>query len=209
MKGENLFRILGLIDEDLIDEAVPTAAVPRRKPAWRKPLAAAACLTLVCGLSLAWLVTGGFRGMGASAPGESSGSSNGGGGSGHGEGTTFMSYAGPVFPLTLAEETDGLTAERKTTWDFAPGAFADGTPRQWGASVTDSYTLVNITSSDQVVTALYPFAGSFNELASQRPTVTVDGTEADEALYAGSYAGGFQGVWGATARAAMCWTAPR
>ena len=79
MKGERLFRILGLIDEDLIDEAAPTAAVRRQKPVWRKALAAAACLTLVCGFSLAWLVTGGFRGMGSSAPGESNGSSNGGG----------------------------------------------------------------------------------------------------------------------------------
>ena len=68
MKSERLFRILGLIDEELIDEAAPTAAVPRRKNVWRKALAAAACLTLVCGFSLAWLVTGGFRGMGASAP---------------------------------------------------------------------------------------------------------------------------------------------
>ena len=64
--------------------------------------------------------------MGASAPGES--------GSGIAsdneplsvEGTTFMSYAGPVFPLTLAEETSALTAERETTWDFAPGTYQDG-----------------------------------------------------------------------------------
>ena len=191
MKGERLFRILGLIDEDLIEE-VPagfSAAPPRRTP-WKRYLAAAACLTLVCGLSLAWLATGGFRGMGSSAPMESSGSSN--GGSGHEEGTTFMSCAGPVFPLTLSEETDGLTAERKTTWDFAPGAYHDGTPRQWGASVTDSYTLVNITDSDQTVTALYPFAGSFTELASQQPTVTLDGEGTEAALYAGAYAGGFR-----------------
>lgn len=191
MKGERLFRILGLIDEDLIEE-VPvgfSAAPPRRTP-WKRYLAATACLTLVCGLGFTWLATGGFRGMGSSAPMESSGSSN--GGSGHEEGTTFMSYAGPVFPLTLAEETDGLTAERKTTWDFAPGTFADGSPRQWGASVTDRYTLVNITDSGQTVTALYPFAGSFTELASQQPTVTLDGEETEAALYAGAYAGGFR-----------------
>ena len=191
MKGERLFRILGLIDEDLIEE-VPagfSAAPPRRTP-WKRYLAAAACLTLACGLSLAWLVTGGFRGMGSSAPMESSGSSN--GGSGHDEGAAFMSYAGPVFPLTLAEETNTLTAERETTWDFAPGTFHDGTPRQWGASVTDSYTLVNITDSDQTVTALYPFAGSFTELASQQPTVTLDGEGTEATLYAGAYAGGFR-----------------
>lgn len=192
MKAERLFRVLGLVDEDLIEEAASPAVRQRKFPLW-KVLTAAACLTLVCGFSLTWLVTGGFQGMGSSAPGETSGSgivtdnepsSE--------EGTTFMSYAGPVFPLTLAEENSGLTAKRTTTWDFAPGTYQDGTPRQWGAAVTDRYTVVNITESDQTVTALYPFAGSFRNLASQRPTVTVDGEEAEGPLYAGAYAGGFR-----------------
>ena len=191
MKAEWLFRVLGLVDDDLIEEAASPAA--GRRDAFRKWAAAAACLAVLCAVGAGWLITGGFRGMGSSAPGES--------GSGiasntepaSAEGTTFMSYAGPVFPLTLAEETSALTAERKTTWDFAPGTYHDGTPRQWGVSVTDSYTLVNITDSDQTVTALYPFAGSFREL--ERPTVTVDGEESDGALCVGSYAGSFQGVW--------------
>lgn len=195
MKAERLFRVLGLVDEDLIEEAASPAVCQRKFPL-RKALTAAACLVLVCGVSFAWLVTGGFHGMGSSAPGESSGSS----GSGiatdneplHVDGTTFMSYAGPVFPLTLTEEAEGLTAERKTTWDFVPGTYQDGSLRQWGAAVTDSYTLVNITENDQAVTALYPFTGSFTELASQQPTVTVNGEEAEGALYAGAYASGFR-----------------
>ena len=193
MKAERLFRVLGLVDDDLVEEAVSPDAGGRS--AFRKWAAAAACLAVLCAVGASWLITGGFRGMGSSAPGE--------GGSGivtdsepsSEEGTTFMSYAGPVFPLTLAEETSALTAERATTWDFAPGTYHDGTPRRWGASVTDSYTLVNITESDQTVTALYPFAGSFTELEAQRPTVTVDGKEADGTLCVGSYAGDFQGVW--------------
>lgn len=192
MKAERLFRVLGLVDGDLIEEAASPAVCQRKFPL-RKALSAAACLALVCGLSLAWLVTGGFHGMGSSAPGESGITTDNGPSSE--EGTTFMSYAGPVFPLTLTEETGGLTAERKTIWDFSPGTDHGGTPRQWGATVTDSYTLVNITDSDQTVTALYPFAGSFMELAAQRPTVTVDGEESDGALCVGSYAGSFQGVW--------------
>ena len=192
MKAERLFRVLGLVDEDLVEEAA-SPAVRQRKFPLKKALAAAACLTLVCGLSFAWLVTGRFHGMGSSAPGESGITTDNGPSSE--EGTTFMSYAGPVFPLTLTEETGGLTAERKTIWDFSPGTDHGGTPRQWGATVTDGYTLVNITDSDQTVTALYPFAGSFMELAAQRPTVTVDGEESDGALCVGSYAGSFQGVW--------------
>ena len=42
------------------------------------------------------------------------------GGGGHDEGSTFMSYAGPVFPLTLGEENEAITAERDITLDFAP-----------------------------------------------------------------------------------------
>lgn len=192
MKAERLFRVLGLVDDDLIEEAASPA---KGRGAFRKWAAAAACLAVLCAVGAGWLITGGFRGMGASAPGES--------GSGIAsdneplsvEGTTFMSYAGPVFPLTLAEETSALTAERETTWDFAPSTYHDGTPRQWGASVTDSYTLVNITESARTVTALYPFVGSFTELEAQCPTVTVYGQEAEGTLCVGSYAGGFQGVW--------------
>ena len=191
MKAERLFRVLGLVDEDLIEEDAFPAARQRNFPL-RKALAAAACLVLVCGVS--WLVTGGFRGMGNfSFPAESSGSGISTDSEPSSEkGTTFMSYAGPVFPLTLSEENGGLTAERKTTWDFAPGTYQDGSLRQWGATVTDSCTLVNITESDQAVTVLHPFTGSFTELASQRPTVTVDGKEVESTLFAGAYVGGFR-----------------
>ena len=41
------------------------------------------------------------------------GGSAGAGGSGHSEASTFMSYAGPVFPLTLAEENGSITAQRE------------------------------------------------------------------------------------------------
>ena len=41
------------------------------------------------------------------------------GGGGHEEGSTFMSYAGPVFPLTVLGEPD-LSAQRDITLDFSP-----------------------------------------------------------------------------------------
>ena len=113
MNGERLFRILGLVDEDLIEEAA--SPVPRRRRAIGRAAAAAACAVLVCGAGLAWLVTGGFRGYGSSAPGES------GSGIAHeseplgSEGTAFMSYEGPVFPLATTGEAPGRTAERAIT----------------------------------------------------------------------------------------------
>lgn len=200
MKGERLFRILGLVDDDLIEEAVSAssaAASKRRRTPWRA-LGLAACLALVCGLGLFWFRGGGLAGIGfgGSAGNASSGDS---GIAADGplstEGTAFMFYAGPVFPLTTLEEDAGLTAERALTWDFTPGTHADGTPRRRGATVADRYILTNPGPEAVTVTALYPFAGSFRELADLRPAVTVDGVETDAVLYAGAYAGGFQGVW--------------
>lgn len=191
MRTERLFRILGLVDEDLIEEAgtaSSAAAVQRRGIPDRRFLAAAACVTLVCGVGLAWLATGGFRGMGAAAPGDSAG----GGGGGHDVATEFMSYAGPVFPLTTAEPSAGLTAERSLTWDFAPGSYEDGESRQWGAGVTDVYALTNTTPETVTCHALYPFSGSFSDLAQARPTVEIDGVVQEAALCAGPYSGGFR-----------------
>lgn len=197
MKGERLFRILGLVDDDLIEEAdtaSSAAAWKLRTAPWRT-LGLAACLVLICGLGL-WLRSGGAMNGTFSGGADGATPGSGSGGSGHSEGTVFMSYAGPAFPLTTLETGSGLTAERTLTWDFAPGAYADGDPRQWGAEVTDHYVLSNPGSEDVTVTALYPFAGNFDSLAGVRPAVSVDGAAAEAALYAGPYAGGFSSAYG-------------
>lgn len=208
MRAERLFRVLGLADPALVEEALKTRA---RRIGWRRWGALAACLALVVSLGFGWLVTGGFRGYGMSGGGDSGSSGgalagteapadpgeSGGGGSGVEEGITFLSYAGPVLPLTTAETAAGLTAEREITWDFAPSANRHGETRQWGAQVTDAYVLTNPTEADITVTALYPFAGRFSELEGSLPAVTVDGEAAETTLYAGPYSGGFQSTFGA------------
>ncbi|WP_298032725.1 hypothetical protein [uncultured Dysosmobacter sp.] len=208
MKGERLFRILGLVDEELIEEAVPGGTVSGgavRHIPWRRYAAIAACLAVVC--AVGWQFTDRLGnivdGAGSSGSGINHSPASGEGQSGavtdneplSVEGTTFMSYAGPVFPLTTAEPDTGLKAERTLTWDFAMGAYADGSPRQWGAAVTDGYVLTNPTDSDITVTALYPFAGSFSDLETELPAAAVDGAAVEAELLAGAYAGGFQGVW--------------
>lgn len=203
MRGERLFRALGRVDPALVEEAL---SVRRRMP-WKRWAAMAACLALVMGLG--WRITGGFQGVGAGSSGADSGSSGGisadssapadPGEGVHGGGIEdgFLSYAGPVLPLTTVEDPAGLTAERTVTWDFAPGAYPDGEPRQWGAEVTDASVLRNHTEADITVTALYPFAGSLDGLAEIRPRVTVDGEAVETELNAGSYSGGFQSAGGA------------
>ena len=102
-----------------------------------------------------------------------------------------MSYAGPVFPLTLEQTVEELTAERKTSWNFAPSTYQDDSPQQWGAEVTDSYLLMNSSTGEILAMACYPIAGSVASLSEQVPSVTADEQPVNWTLYAGSYAGNF------------------
>ncbi len=192
-KGERLFRILGLVDEDLIEAAAPTrpSAVRqlRRPGRWRRPLAAAACAAVLCAAALGYLAAGGLPGLGSSGPEAGGAPAD---GSAQGAPAAFSSYAGPVFPLSTVETDVSLTAERTVSWDFSPGTYGDGSPRQWGAAVTDRYVLANASAEDVTVTALYPFAASLADLGALSPTVTVGGEEVEAALSAGAYAGGFR-----------------
>ena len=204
MKAERLFRVLGIVDPALVEEAYAV----RRRP-WRRWAALAACLALAVGFG--WMAAGGFRGYGSgmsggSAPiGGTTGApansgyfgDSGGGGVGVEDGILFMSYGGPVLPLTAIEDTAGLTAERAVTWDFAPGTNSHGETRQWGAVVTDGYMLRNGTGTDITVTALYPFTGTLDNISLTRPEVTVDGEAVEPELVAGAYSGGFQSTFGA------------
>lgn len=204
MKAQRLFQVLGLIDEELIDEAwtyAPAARKPSRtrQAPWLRGVAVAACCVLVCTFGFFYLVTGGFRGMGSAAPETAGDSADAGSAtteeaesnSSGGSAPNFLSYSGPVLPLTTTEAGTGLTAERALTFDFTPGTDDDGSPRQWGAQVTDHYVLTNPTEADVTVTALYPVTGSFASLGSMAPQLTVNDSPAEAILYGSSYAGTF------------------
>ena len=136
------------------------------------------------------------------------GGSSGSGGGGHDEASTFMSYAGPIFPLTLGEENDSITAERNTTLDFSPWepVWVESEYREeggyWSRSsdilVTDSYTLTNSSGEDQAVTVLYPFVSGLYETDRLRPLLTLDGRELQTELRIGTYSGSFEGAWAGT-----------
>lgn len=106
-RSERLFEALGEIDEQKIDEAAPEDRTSRFQ--WRKWGALAAALALVIGAGSYVLPR-----LGGNA------GSAGAGGAGSDGATTFMSYAGPVFPLTLKEADSTITAEREITLDFEP-----------------------------------------------------------------------------------------
>lgn len=176
MKAQRLFELIGLVDEDLVENALKP---PVRR---RFPLAAAACLVL-CALSLP-LLSGIFSPKGAqmeSAPAAPEAEAP----SAPAEGFSFLSYSGPILPLILPEVT-GLDVSRDLTLSIADHA----------AEVTDRYLFTNNSGHDISLTALYPVCGSLSALDQILPVLTVNGAAAESTLHAGQYAGSFVSAYG-------------
>ena len=194
MNREELFDAVTQVRDGLVDEAARTRPV-RKRISWLKFGAAAAAVVLAVGLGagalggkLPWFSSG----LGAAPPAndEPGGS---GGGAGHDEGSTFMFYAGPVFPLAVPSGGEGLTAQREVCCDFAGWG---GLPWPYRLAVTDRCTLDNPTGEEITATLFYPFASSLGDLKDDAPVLKVDGAEAETTLRVGSYSGGFQTVPG-------------
>lgn len=124
-KSERLFQAMNDIGTEKIDEAAEQPRAKKQRP-WMGWTALAAALALVVGL-------GGYL---LPRMGGCSGNS-GAGVSGAGGASTFLSYAGPVFPLTLKEENSAITAVRDITLDFAPWVPVWVSNEEHAASRTD------------------------------------------------------------------------
>lgn len=184
-KSERLFEAIGDISDKVIDEAAEKKVIH-----WKMWAALAALIALVAGAVRIVPIPnlgGGAGGAGSSGM------------------SAFMSYAGPVMPLTLREENGNITAERNITLDFMPwdpdwrAAAAEADERfvySESIMVTDAYTLSNTSNQEQTVSVLYPFSTDLYRLSARRPVLTVDGTETEAVLHAGSYSGRFFGAWG-------------
>ena len=101
-ESERLFEAMSDLNDEVIEEAAASQKKVK-KPNWRRWGALAAVLVLAIGIAAL------FPRMGGNS-----------GGSGVDGGTVFMSYAGPVFPLSLTAENDAITAARDITLDFSP-----------------------------------------------------------------------------------------
>ena len=134
-------------------------------------------------LLLAFLLAAALCGCAASPPGESPGSAP----AKPVGATDFMSYAGPVFPLTLAQAEPALSADRELLLGCAPYAEENTA----AITVTDRYTIRNDSDEDCTVTVLYPFVSSLSDLDSLQPSLTVDGAAAKNKLYPGAFPGWF------------------
>lgn len=193
MKALRLFKALSMVDEKWVEEAWDYQPPARKRRPALYGLAAAACCTLFCAFGFFYLVTGGFHGFGSAAPEESPAESTAEGGEvsedvadNGSNSVSYLSYAGPVLPLTILEQDMPITAAREVTWDVS----SDTGP----AHYEDAYTLTNPTDQSVTVTALYPFAGNFRDLAAQQPGITMDGQAVTPQLHPGAYAGSFTGT---------------
>lgn len=162
-----------------------------RFPNWKKWFSlVTVCIVLAIGCVT---ILQNFVGKDGQVPSES-------GGSGHEEGTVFMSYAGPVFPLTLMEKNNDLQVSRNVDYNFSTYLRATDDSEVWGnhgdgVMVSDTYLLMNTSDNDVTVNAVYPIAGDFQ--TTKWPVITLNEDEVDWELYAGGYSGDFAGVNGA------------
>ena len=199
-KSERLLACLSDIGEEKIDEAAEFFR-QRKRFVWQRWAALAAAVVLAVGAVRFLPYMGGMGGStnapsgGAAAP---SGNTTAGGGgmsggsepgAGESDATRFMSYAGPILPLTLREEDGDIMAERTVALSFGEKGVRE-------LPVTDAYLLSNSSSQDKTVPVLYPFAGSLYTLERVRPVLTAEGQSLETVLHAGGYTGGFQGVDG-------------
>lgn len=153
-------------------------------------ISVAACICLVYGIGLV------FRWGGAA-----------GGGSGN-EGTSYMSYVGPVFPLSSTSDVDGIEVTRHTNWDFSPYKSNVITEQmhpdipentesytydkyETASIVTDQYVLSNPTDTDITLSLMYPFAAKFSDSIDLMPQIKVNGTTISTEFLAGKFSGSF------------------
>ena len=138
-------------------------------------------------LLLAFLLTAALCGCAASPSGGQLASTPGSGPAKPVDAADFMSYAGPVFPLTLAQAEPALSADREVLLDCAPYAEENAA----AITVADRYMIRNDSGEDCTVTVLYPFVSSLSDLNLLRPSLTADGAAVRSTLYPGAFPGWF------------------
>lgn len=205
MTKQQLFEAIGLAKTAYLEESEGYRG--SRNRAWMKWAALAACAVLVVGIAgFAGLIGGMKNGASESADSaacvempaaEMPKSEDAGAIEAETEVTDapaesmldFSSYAGPIFPLTLAKENDAISAARELRMDFSPFDADENRVR-----LTDRYVLTNTSDEDVNLTALWPFVSDLRDAGDVNATIRVDGAESDATLYAGGYVGTFSPV---------------
>ena len=199
MKKEKLYDAITEIHDELVDRA-ENYDFSKKKFSFKKRhialIASAACLSLVVGTVAGVLLGGRSGGSGADAYGSS-----------------YMSYTGPVFPLTSTSDVTGIAVTRHTNWDFSPYISKTLTLEmhpdipentetytidryQTESIISENYVLTNTTADDITLSLLYPFASTFSDPIDEIPQISIDGTEIEPTFIAGKYSGSYAPAWG-------------
>ena len=195
MRREDVDKMLELVSDEHLAPALGPARRRRHPKRWA---ALAACLALGVGLwnLLPHLLGGSSGGSGGTESTQEAADA------------TFLSYAGPVFPLTVEEGGGELDARRELTYDFSGFApreeaftAADGAQKSYTAwdeelQVTDRYQLTNPTDQDRALTLLYPFVASYSSLAKLLPTLSAEGQTLEAQILPGSDTDRYTGAVG-------------
>jgi len=194
MNANDILDIIGDSPDKYVREAHESRSQRRSRRIFNAAIGIAACIVLAPTVIFGgmWLI---FGGMGASAPapGEAAG----------GDAISlneYMSYSGPVLPLSFLEDSGGIQAQRHIDISFAPYSDSEAYPPS--ARVTDSYILSNSSMEDISLTAVYPYAASYSSAFEDGnvPQLRLNGllssvTRSD--IVCGAYSGIFIPVYGA------------
>lgn len=179
-RAQRLFSAIGGVSDSLVEEALHPGKTGVQKPRLVRWGALAAAFVLVAGAVWSFPRMGGNAGgngvsmdSSAAAPG----------------GTVFMSYGGPVLPLTVVDGPEGLPAERTVTWDFAP-TLKDQGRGIYRVEITDSTVLLNDGAQALTVTVGYPVTASLRAEEGELPSLSVNGRAAEGELIWGEPAFG-------------------
>ncbi len=192
MNEERLFEAIGSADPELVLRA-ETPKKKKRAKVWR---AVAACLICAVGVGIAARFVLPDMGAGAGSGTRDDLTSDG--------SHIFMSYGGPVLPLTAEGDITGVEVSRNVNFDFSPyypiedSYELDGeihTYSHWdsAALVQDRYEVKNTTAEEKTLRLIYPYKST---MENEPPVITVNGEKVDVTAYYGDYAGAFIGAWG-------------
>ncbi|MBR2046237.1 MAG: hypothetical protein IJ958_08910 [Agathobacter sp.] len=196
---EKLYDAITEIDDEYVEKAENYDLTPqkftfkKRHLAW---IATAACLCLIVGTVVSIFLGG-----------------RSGGGGAHEYGSAYMSYTGPIFPLTSTSDVTGIEVTRHTDWDFSPYESEIHTIElhpdipsntetytfdryETESIVSEKYVLTNITEEDITLSLLYPFAARFSDKIQAVPQISVNGESANVTFFSGKYCGSYAPVWG-------------
>lgn len=211
MKKEELFDIIGEIDDRYLLRSEKKVRSKKIKKVYSTVLAVAACMTLV--VTATW-----FGKMSPPQTGEENSQTDIGslgngddfipsgitGGAGEDVSGSSQNkkeetqerlgmepdtpvdfYPGALMPMTLKEDNSHISANRQINYDFSKMNKAS----RGFVTITDQYVLKNQSEKDQEVTISYPYIGSMEDLVQHYPQLTINGEKTTGTISSKAYMG--------------------